>query len=415
MPDAKATPAHVYAWTFFSGCLYASTSFVILMLVTNCLDGYWGGVVAIALALSQQMFTLGSFNMRRYQVSDATNRFELPDYAGSRLITCLLMVAVGCLWTVCGDFSPDKRTAVFWLVVLKASEAFSDVLEGYYQLQGRLDVSGRILAFKSFFSMVVFAAVLFCTRSLNGALAGMALAHISFFFIADRPVLSRFGPCPLRPRFDRIFPLLGACVPLAVDAFLRMYINNGPKFAIDRLMDESSTAAYSSLFMVSFVVAIFSDFLINPQIVPLSRAFHEGKHGVFFQALVRQLCAVLALGAAGIACAWFLGAPILSWVFGMDLMPYQKELCVLLAGGTFLALYHVAQLVLIVLRKQAWCLLSITLATVFVIVSASRFVSRWMLEGGAACYCAAMAVLFAATSLQALFFLRGAVRRPTAS
>ena len=185
-----------------------------------------------------------------------------------------------------------------------------------------------------------------------------------------------------------------------------MYVNNAPRFAVDAILDEKALAEFSALFMVSFVVAVCADFLMNPQDVRLAEAVRAGDRSAAVRTLLRPLAAIALLGAAGLAVAATFGAPLLAWIFGLDLAPHRDTLCVALVGGMLVALYQLGQTVLVVLRKQAWGLPGMVLAAAAARLAARPFVARFGLRGAALSYVLAVLILAAASDTFATLFLR---------
>ena len=185
-----------------------------------------------------------------------------------------------------------------------------------------------------------------------------------------------------------------------------MYVNNAPRFAVDAILDEKALAEFSALFMVSFVVAVCADFLMNPQVVRLAEAVRAGDRSAAVRTLLRPLAAIALLGAAGLAVAATFGAPLLAWIFGLDLAPHRDTLCVALVGGVLVALYQLGQTVLVVLRKQAWGLPGMVLAAAAARLAARPFVARFGLRGAALSYVLAVLILAAASDTFATLFLR---------
>lgn len=94
-----------YFWTALSGGCFCASSLVLLVLVVRLLGEhgpYWGGVFSIALAVSQQLITIGLFQMRPFQVSDVDETFSFSDCLTSRALTVGLMAAAGAAWIVAG-------------------------------------------------------------------------------------------------------------------------------------------------------------------------------------------------------------------------------------------------------------------------------------------------------------------------
>ncbi len=392
-------------WTALSGGTYAASSFVCLIIVTQYLGAHLGGIFSIALAVSQQMITIGWFNTRKYQVSDTFEKYRFCDYVNARIVTVVLMLTAGLAWIVTDDFSYEKRIAALLLIALKASEAFSDVFAGRYQQKDRFDIACRILFTKTAATIVVFFFVVAVSSNLNAALFSMLVTHIALTVITDGYVLPDFKGPAFSFSFKKTSFLLAACLPLFINSFLQMYLNNAPKYAVDSFCNERDLAAYNVLSMISFVVALLADFVINPQIAKVSEAYNSGNKSRFARVLIMQGVIVIIIGIIGLILAKIFAIPVLSFCFGFDLGDNSNTVCVLLIAGILLALYQIFQLILIVMRKQTWCLLGIIIASVSAYCSSSIFVQKYGIIGGAFSYLISMAILLVTFASLSVIFL----------
>ena len=122
---------------------------------------------------------------------------------------------------------------------------------------------------------------------------------------------------------------------------------------------------------------------------------------------MRRVAPILRRGPlVGEAVAATFGAPLLAWIFGLDLSLHRDTLCVALVGGVLVALYQLGQTVLVVLRKQAWGLPGMVLAAAAARLAARPFVARFGLRGAALSYVLAVLILAAASDTFATLFLR---------
>ena len=115
----RALMRRTYFWTALSGGCFCASSFVLLVLIVRLLGepgAYWGGVFSIALAISQQLITIGLFQMRPFQVSDVDEAYSFSEYLVSRTLTVGLMVAAGAVWIVAGGVGHDKAVALLLLL-----------------------------------------------------------------------------------------------------------------------------------------------------------------------------------------------------------------------------------------------------------------------------------------------------------
>lgn len=393
----------IYIWNILSTGIFAVSSFIMLIATTHLLGAYWGGVFSISLAMAQQMFTLGFFSIRRYQASDINETYSFTTYLTARSITCFLMIFFGIIWAVRmspeGIFSSDKSIVFFWILLYKTSEAFSDVLGGRYQQKDKYDISCKILFSKTLASTIIFLVTLFTTKNLVLSLSFMTFCHIALTILLDTRAIKKFDMGDKKISLKPCFYLLFTCFPLALEAFFRMYINNSPKYAINAILDEESIAAFSALFMISFILAMFSEFFLNPQITPLANAMNNREYGVVNKIISQQTLALCAITIIGIPLAWFVGTEVLSFVFNLELTHLRQELCLLLCGGFILALFLLSQLILIVLRKQIMCLPGILLASAFAYLYSLKLVEKLSIKGACFSYLISMSILFITTAL----------------
>ena len=361
----RALMRRTYFWTALSGGCFCASSFVLLVLIVRLLGepgAYWGGVFSIALAISQQLITIGLFQMRPFQVSDVDEAYSFSEYLVSRTLTVGLMVAAGAVWIVAGGVGHDKAVALLLLLALRAAESFSDVFEGRYQQFGRLDIASKGMFFKTLLPMGLFSGVLWATRDMLAALAWMALLNWLLLIAMDGLLLPSFARLDLRGSLRKQRRLLMACLPLAINAFLFIYLNNLSRYAIDRFLDERRMTEYNALFMPSFLVILLSSFVLRPALTHLARLSKTGDARGFRRQIYVQLAWVAAFTAPTLLLVYAWGAPALSLLYGIDLTPHRNALCLLIAGGALIAVYYVFQSALIILRRQTACLIGILLA-----------------------------------------------------
>ena len=75
------------AWNAAVNAAAAGLSAYLLLLSVRWAGAYWGGVVALGLAMSQQLYTLGNFTMGWYQASDIAEKRSFGDYVAAKTLT----------------------------------------------------------------------------------------------------------------------------------------------------------------------------------------------------------------------------------------------------------------------------------------------------------------------------------------
>lgn len=348
----KTSMKQTYLWTVLGGSVYAGSSFVMSMVTTNYLGAAAAGILALALSIGSQLVTVGYYNIRTYQVSDFNEKYSFGDYCVLRCITITAMILTGVVWIWQGGYTGAKLAAIWAAIGFRVLEAVSDLLEGRYQQKGRYDTSCRGMFVKTILYLAVFLLVLLISRQLTLALTAMAVCYLISIIVIDSTLIGDFGGISLRSSWKKQGRLLVEGLPLFVNAFLNTYIINASKYAVDEYYDSEMLGIFNSLYMMAFVVNMFSSFLLKPIVSVMAEKIAKNDRIGFGRLVGRQVLVVLALTVVCICGGYLLGIPVLTLLYGVDLTGYRGSLCLILLSGGFTALYQLFQYAVIVMRHQ---------------------------------------------------------------
>lgn len=392
-------------WNMMSSGLNSVVSMLLLWVVTRVSGVLSAGVFSLGFSTAQMMLTIGNYGMRNYQVTDVKNKYTMSSYVASRIITNIIMMGAVVVFCVTEGYYLEKAVVTILLCLLKMTDAFEDIYGGYYQKNGRLDISGKMMTLRIAIYVVVFCVCLIITNNLIfSCLVMFSVSMVLFvmFVFSTRKIFE----LP-KPMFDgkKEIKLLMECFPLCLSAFLLMYMGNAPKYAIDVYLTEEAQAYYTYLFMPCFVTNLFVGFALQPLLVKMSKTwFHKDYCGFM------KICGFIFGGAVAIAvfivaAGGILGCPILSIVFGVELTEYRKTLVVLLVGGAFFSFAVIEQIILTVMRRQTWLLLGFGIASVVAFVISKPLVKMHELLGAGLSYTFSAGILFIVLAIMILFFL----------
>jgi O-antigen/teichoic acid export membrane protein len=391
--DRKVSEKSVFIWNIVGSMTRAASSIILLMMVTRICGASQAGIFSIAYATAQMLLTVGWYGMRAYQATDVRGRFEFSTYLASRAVTCMLMLLGDVLYIIISGYTAEKALVVFFICVLKMVDAVEDVYHGLLQLHGRLDLAGMLLTLRNVFSMVAFFLVLIFTKNLLVTCVVSAGASLAFCFLINIPIANHIERSQFNFSLQPLKKLFTDCFSLCASNFLSIYIYNAPKYAIDRLLTPEIQTYYNIIFMPAFVINLLSEVVFKPLLVELANLWAE--HGLDrFSLLVSRLIKWIALiTILTIGIAYFIGIPILSFVFGVDLAAYKTELLILLLGGGFGACAWLLNNVLTAMRKQKALLLGYMLASIFASIIAPVFVQKHQIMGASLTYLASIILL----------------------
>ncbi|MBM6685025.1 oligosaccharide flippase family protein [Faecalicatena contorta] len=393
-------------WNMMSSGINSVVSMFLLLIVTRLVGVAEAGIFSLGFSTSQMMLTIGNYGMRNYQVTDLNNKYSMKEYLSSRILTTILMMLIVVVFIFAEGYFWEKALVTILLCLLKVTDAFDDVYGGYYQKNGRLDISGKLMTIRIVFYVIIFCVILFLCRNLIAACVGAIISStvsLCMLVYSTKGIFKLEGP---QIKSKKIFCLLKDSFPLCISAFLLIYMGNAPKYAIDAFLSDVSQACYNYLFMPCFVINLFVGFALQPLLVGLSRSWLHGEYKKFL-----KLCGLILGGAVAIALLIIyvgrnVGCQILSVVFGIELMQYKDVLTILLVGGAFFAFAVIEQVILTVMRRQVYLLVGFGMASLTAFLVSDFLVSQMGLLGAGWTYTVAAGVLFLIQAILIWIFYR---------
>ena len=407
-PKEYVSKWEIYAWNIAGSVCNALASVVLLMLVNRVLGVKSGDVFSLAFSIAQLMLTVGTFQVRVYQSTDVTDKFQFHDYFEFRVLTCSIMLVVSFIYTMIQGYTGQKMTVIMLLCLYRVIDAFSDVFQGLFQQNERIDLAGKSVFFRTVIPTACFGVVMYMSGSLLTACVVFVLSELLLLFLYDVRVYYWFrGYRPaIAERSGNSFLKNAAslgmlCGPLFINGYLLTALYNEPKLAIDRLVTSGALADgiqtyYSILFMPAFVINLLL-VVLRPLITTMAYAWSQDNHRKLY-GILAKICVILGIWTIISALlAWTLGIPVLTWIYGTgdSLKPYRTDLVILILAGGINALANVLDNVVTIFRYQHALLFAYGAAYVTALLTAERFVRAYALRGAVYTYLLSVTVLFA--------------------
>ncbi len=380
-------------WNIIGSLLFALASIVLFAAAARAAGEAAGGVFSIAFTTGQLLLTIGYYEVRAFQVTDISGQYTFSDYFSARLLTSMAMAAAGVIYVCMLRPEPVKGTVILLMCFYKLVDGAADVFEGEFQRQGRLDVAGKSLAFRTAFSGGIFILAVFWSKDIVTASGAAVAAAVFAFAVFDLAVIGEFGTLALSKARSRVFGLLKDCTALFVVGFLYLYICNAAKYAIDAHMSAEAVTYYTDLYLPTSTINLLSGFIFKPLLTTMGTSCKLGEWDRFRSLMVRLLSGIAVLTAVCCLGAFLLGIPVLSFVFGHDLSSYRSALVLLILGGGFNAAVMLLYYALTTMRRQVLILICYSGSFVLAAGAAPVLITNYGIFGGALCYTGVMGFL----------------------
>jgi O-antigen/teichoic acid export membrane protein len=391
-----------FLWNMIGSVIYAMVTLLMLISATRALGQNEAGVFAIAFTTGQLMLTIGYYDMRTYQVSDVSNVFSFRQYFSVRLFTCSVMIIASFIFIFAEGYSLQKSIVVLLMCLYKMIDGLADVYEGYFQQQGRLDIAGISLSFRTVISVTAFIVSVFLTKNLIYAVIISVIAAFIGFIIFDVIIAdARFG-FKVSFDFSQLKKILIDCFPLFAGSFMSLYISMATKYSIDKHMAERYQTIYNIIYIPTSVINLFCVFILKPLITTLAFSWNQSDKKRFVSIIFKLFLFLIGLTLITLVGTYFLGIPVLSWLSGVDLSAYRIDLLILILGGGFSAIDSIWYYALTVMRRQNRMLIGYSVTFVAALLITPPLVKYSGLDGGSIAYSLLMLIL-AAVLLVILF------------
>lgn len=350
--DEKKIIYRASFWNMIASILNSITSAVLLFFITRFCGLNEAGIFSIASAIGYQCLSLGNFGVRNFHAADVKKDFSFTDYSYVRLFSYFLLLIMLCYYAFGSGYTLDKSLAVFSFGLFKSVDVIEDLFHGEYHRNGRLDIAAILLTFRYAISIIVFVILIIVTKSITiSSLITFALTFL-LFFITNHDIIKCYICGNKKFHFLKFRTLLFSLIPLVITNYIKLYLTNAPKYAIDVCLGNVEQAYFNVLFMPVFIISLLSDIVFRPYISRFSYEWRSNDFEKFRSMLLRQVVVIFGITAFIIVCGFFVGFRLLEIVYSVSLEGYMSTLLFLLFGGGISTFSSFMILVMTVQREQ---------------------------------------------------------------
>lgn len=376
-----------FLWNMLGSGIYAASSMLLSLLVIKIVGASQGGIFSIAITLSQMLVYIAYFETRTFQVTDSTNKYRFSEYHTTKIFLCLLMILVSVVYVlVIQRYYLEKAVIVLLVCLLRLQDGYADVYEAQLQKQGRLDLAGKSLAYRTILFSVSLCVVLLLTGDLIFSLIVSNIFGLVGVWVFDVEVMRVVGKISVTRDMGKVKQIIMSCVPLFIGVFCWTYILSASRIAIDGNMASEFQSYYQVIFMPVSVINLFAQFLFRPLLPRFAEDYNSKKYAGFYSLLRKGIAGIFLLTIICMIGAYVLGIPVLSILSGCKLDNYRGELVFLVFAGGFNAISFTFYYILTVMRETKGILINYLIAAFVAFAISSPMVRRFGIPGAAGSY-----------------------------
>lgn len=378
------TEAKGIFWNSLGSTMYGANTFIMLAMVSRFGTVEQAGDFGIAFTTAQILYIIGLMGISQYQMTDYSEKYRFVDYMCTRIFSSVLMLISGMCACCVMHFAGDKLAYTVWLTVLMLLNVIGELYQSFLFQKNRLDLSGSMLFYRTFWPLLIFCGSLFTTHNTIFAIAAQTVCNLCFtccyirFVSAKFTIAEKFSPSCKAAR-----NLSVECLPLFICTLLMSIMLNASKYGVEFFLDDVAQGIYNLIFIPAQIIDLCSRFLFMPFLHQYEQLFLDHKNKKLVRMLIWQIV-VIALFTAGccVIASWF-GIPVLEFIYHKDISDSVIPLILIILGGGIFAVCQLCYWLLTTFRRQ-WNILIVYLIALFVMPPATIIaIKRWRLEGAA--------------------------------
>ncbi|CAI3359741.1 lipopolysaccharide biosynthesis protein [Enterococcus cecorum] len=342
-------------WYPLGMMMFSASSIILLIFITRFFGSVDSGIFAISWAVCQQMYSLGLFGTRNYQIADVENKFSFSQYYSSKFFSAILML-IGCIiYGLVLKLSWPKLLMSFLLTFLMIGEVFADVFAGHLQKMDRNAQIGKSYFFRILLYDVLFIFICFLFNNIYLAILFSTLISFSWIWIVDYYYIVKDENSKNKEKVHLTINfknVLIECIPILLSAFLTNFIINIPKNAIELYSTNQLQAVYNILFTPTSIIALVSSIIFMPMYTKISQDWYKKRYKDFLKKITNVVIFICLFTIVVLIIAYFLGIPVLSFVYNVELAKYKFQFLLLVLSGGIVSISWLLVYLLTVFNRQ---------------------------------------------------------------
>lgn len=379
---SKSTLKKDYFWNTIGVFLQSAISPILLIVITriNGIDA--AGIFSFAFSVAIVLWAFGMWGGRTYQVSDVKAEFSQSSYVAVRILLSICMIILAVFFSLLNNYDTTKLCIILTLVGMKAVESIADSIHGVLQAHGRLYVAGISLVYKSLIGLAVFITINYITKNILLASIGLLVVTVIVTVFYDLKIALKQEHLVIsRHHVIEAIKIMRTCFSVFAITFLAAFPLNIPRYFVDMYHGEE-IGFFGILAMPITLVVLLMSFIMQPNIVELSRLFSKHEYRKFRHIIRRIFEVTCGMAILFLTITFFAGVPILTIVFGEDFAGYKTALLIMIAGGLANALVAIFMNVLTIMRHFKAQLFVLLASNILQFIIAALTVRQYGLIGG---------------------------------
>ncbi len=339
------------------------------------------GMLSLAMSVTNMFFTVSTFGMRAFHVSDIDNKYSEALYVRTRILTCSLAFVICTVFTLFNPYDTAQTLCIIIYMLFKLTEAMVDVFQGIQQKKSRMDYICVSFVIRGVLSLAAFTLVLNYTKNLVLAITAVAVSTALTVVVYDFLICKKLTNLKEHVNTKRCFEVLKECYPLMFNSMFTAGLISVPRYFLEQIDGTTVLGYYGSVATPTVIVQTACTFIYNPLISSFSESIRDKDKTRFRKIMAAVIGLFALLITASIIGGKLLGEWGLKLLYTETILPYVYLFIPIMIVTIMLAMIYFLSMLMTILRKIKLMAVLNGIALLLDAVISPFFIKRFSLDG----------------------------------
>jgi O-antigen/teichoic acid export membrane protein len=293
-------------------------------------------VYAVSLSFGVIFIVISNYGLRAYQVSDSYGAFTDQEYISSRHAAILLGSVCCLVFSLIMRFSFRQIVAINLFMLAQNTYAYTDVLHGIIQKEGRIDLCGKSLGIRGVLTAVAFAATLYLSNDLLLSLGAVAAAGAIAIGYDVKNARRYYTGNLFKVDFrnPRIFKLLKNGFPMLLFTILGSLTMYVPRVILERLSGDAAVGIFAYVFAPTVAITTFAVGVMLPFVPHMALMLKQKNVKALIQSLLLPFFTMFIVGICALLVSLWIGDRVLLILYNSAVSQYKMLLVLTMLVST---------------------------------------------------------------------------------
>ena len=246
------------------------------------------------------------------------------------------------------------------------------------------------MTIKAVVSMIVLFVVDYLTKNLILSCISIVVVNLLGIVFYDLKNIRKLGMTKTKFSIEKVKSIFISGFFTFILTFLGAYLINAPRYAIDDILTSDLQTIFGIIIMPATFMGLLGQYIIQPALTKIANSLKEKNYKNLKNIITFVIVAIILIGIFVLLIAYFLEAPVLGIIYGVDLNPYILSMMIIILGSIMYSLGIMISYILIAFRKTFVQAVVYTIVSIIATILSYVLVKKIEILGASITYAATM-------------------------